>query len=211
MPAASNSNQRPACMKKFLLVPTIVFLLFTASSASWYLSRLHGRATVSHDAVNTPLHAELKQKLDVIAGHAKKYTQLNHFNTAVCFLIDMSIASGKQRFFVYDLKSNRILTTGLVTHGRCNQNWLAERQYSNAIGAGCTSLGKYRVGNAYRGKFGLAYKLFGLDVLTAMHTPGLSCCIQCSACLKRKLIRILFARATDAQRCLPVSWQPWRQ
>jgi len=75
----------------------------------------------------------------------------------------MSIASGKQRFFVYDLKNDNILKAGLVTHGRCNQNWLAGRKYANEPGCGCTSLGKYKVGNAYRGEFGLAYKLYGLD------------------------------------------------
>ncbi|MGZ5191235.1 MAG: murein L,D-transpeptidase catalytic domain-containing protein, partial [Flavisolibacter sp.] len=29
--------------------------------------------------------------------------------------------------------------------------------------SGCTSLGKYKIGNPYQGKFGLAYKLYGLD------------------------------------------------
>jgi len=31
------------------------------------------------------------------------------------------------------------------------------------MGCGCTSLGKYRIGNSYYGKFGLAFKLYGLD------------------------------------------------
>lgn len=30
-------------------------------------------------------------------------------------------------------------------------------------GSGCTSLGKYKIGGAYQGQFGLAYKLYGLD------------------------------------------------
>ncbi|MGZ8558091.1 MAG: murein L,D-transpeptidase catalytic domain-containing protein [Chitinophagaceae bacterium] len=32
-----------------------------------------------------------------------------------------------------------------------------------AIGRGCTSLGKYIVDNSYIKRFGLAYKLYGLD------------------------------------------------
>jgi hypothetical protein len=88
---------------------------------------------------------------------------VNKFNTQFCFLADMEIASGKQRFFVYDMKKNTVWATGLVTHGRCNQDWLTGRKYGNTVGCGCTSLGKYRVGNPYQGRFGLAYKLYGLD------------------------------------------------
>ena len=55
------------------------------------------------------------------------------------------------------------MNAGLVTHGRCNKSWLNGRQYGNEVGCGCTSLGKYKVGVSYKGKFGLAYKLHGLD------------------------------------------------
>lgn len=75
----------------------------------------------------------------------------------------MHPASGKERLFVYDLKKDTILFAGLVTHGRCNERWLEGRKYSNKIGCGCSSLGKYRIGAAYHGRFGLAYKLYGLD------------------------------------------------
>src|SRR4030095_6314058 len=37
------------------------------------------------------------------------------------------------------------------------------RKYGNDPGCGCTSLGKYKVGNKDNGKFGLAFKLYGLD------------------------------------------------
>ena len=54
------------------------------------------------------------------------------------------------------------MDAGLVTHGRCNQNWLRGRKYGNEVGCGCTSLGLYKIGSAYKGRFGLAYKLHGL-------------------------------------------------
>jgi hypothetical protein len=75
----------------------------------------------------------------------------------------MNIASGVNRFFVYDLGKDSVLDAGLVTHGRCNELWLSGRKYDNKIGCGCTSLGKYRIGTPYKGRFGLAYKLHGLD------------------------------------------------
>jgi hypothetical protein len=75
----------------------------------------------------------------------------------------MSLPSGANRFFVYDLVKDSIQKAGLVTHGHCNQNWLKGRKYGNQLGCGCTSLGKYKVGYKYNGQFGLAFKLYGLD------------------------------------------------
>ena len=75
----------------------------------------------------------------------------------------MTIPSGENRFFVFDFQTDSLYHSGLVTHGRCNENWLEGRKYSNTVGSGCTSLGKYRVGNSYTGRFGLAYKLHGLE------------------------------------------------
>ena len=94
---------------------------------------------------------------------ARSFAIKNGFNDSICFLIDMKIASGNKRFFVYDIKNDSIISSGLVTHGRCNQMWLEGRKYGNEPGCGCTSLGKYKIGNAYNGRFGLAYKLHGLD------------------------------------------------
>src|SRR5205809_8001171 len=97
------------------------------------------------------------------AIEAKTYTSSKAYNTDFCFLIDMSISSGQKRFFVYDFAHDSITCSGLVTHGRCNEDWLEGRRYGNTPGCGCTSLGKYRIGNAYMGRFGLAFKLHGLE------------------------------------------------
>ena len=75
----------------------------------------------------------------------------------------MSLPANHKRFFIYDLKTDSVRNSGLVTHGNCNQFWLEGRKYANDIGCGCTSLGKYKIGNSYYGRFGLAFKLHGLD------------------------------------------------
>jgi L,D-transpeptidase catalytic domain len=103
------------------------------------------------------------QKLKTRAVDAKAYAEKYGFNTAFCFLVDMSLSSGHDRFFVYDLEKDSVLQSGLVTHGRCNQDWLEGRKYGNEPGCGCTSLGKYKIGYPYQGRFGLAFKLYGLD------------------------------------------------
>ena len=97
------------------------------------------------------------------AAEAKLFAKKKGYNEEICFLIDMSISSGQPRFFVYNMKEDSLRQAGLVTHGRCNENWLEGRKYGNTVGCGCTSLGRYRIGNPYNGRFGLAFKLHGLD------------------------------------------------
>lgn len=84
----------------------------------------------------------------------------NKLNEQVCFIINMAIPSGKKRLFIYNIKKDSIEASGLVTHGMGNGE---EMQFSNTPGSKCTSLGNYKVGYAYTGEYGLAYRLYGLD------------------------------------------------
>lgn len=86
-----------------------------------------------------------------------------HFSTKIIFLIDMSLPSGQNRFFVYDLQNDSIIKSSLVAHGSGNSMFSFTPKFSNKKESGCTSLGKYRIGKSYSGRFGLAYKLYGLD------------------------------------------------
>ena len=91
------------------------------------------------------------------------YVAAQNFNEERCFLIDMRIASGEKRFFVYNLQEDSVEIAGLVTHGSGINNPSNNPVFSNTPNSNCTSLGRYRIGKPYQGKFGLAYKLYGLD------------------------------------------------
>lgn len=94
----------------------------------------------------------------------KEYAFKNGYNTSVGFLIDMNIANGRKRFFVCDLNADSVLISGLVAHGNGTKLMYAEKAYfSNMEGSLCSSEGKYKVGNKYLGKFGVAYSLYGLE------------------------------------------------
>jgi len=146
---------------------TLLFFSIVISPLAWFvsLSHLHKKNASRHEClpeVNT-LAASSTKILQLKAAELKAYAEQNNYNASICFLVDMTLPSGHDRFFVYDLSKDSIRSAGLVTHGNCNQEWLQGRKYGNVLGCGCTSLGKYKVGNQYYGQFGLAFKLHGLD------------------------------------------------
>jgi hypothetical protein len=148
---------------------TIRFLLLTPVAALGFAWVTYSKHKASTSEINKSVTSNKSspskenEQLHRKALSAKSFAKGKDYDTAFCFLIDMSLPANRKRFFVYDLAKDSIINSGLVTHGNCNQYWLAEKRYSNAVGCGCTSLGKYKIGNAYYGKFGLAFKLYGLE------------------------------------------------
>ena len=144
-----------------------MFLLLLFLLGAFFITHTEAGKKLSSN-IHIPATAETKKetaltKLNLHLAGLDKYLINKKFNREIIFYIDMSISSGKNRFFVYDMKKKKVLHSGLVTHGRCNQYWLDGRKYSNVTGSGCTSLGKYKIGGSYMGRFGLAFKLHGLD------------------------------------------------
>lgn len=139
----------------------IAFSLITA--ATWYYSRFYTKHSNTIAVANISTDSTLVKKLSRFANRVRLFNAAKEYNTQIAFLIDMSLSSGENRFFVMDLEKDSVTAAGLVTHGRCNENWLNGRRYSNKVGSGCTSLGRYKIGASYQGRFGLAYKLHGLD------------------------------------------------
>ena len=112
----------------------------------------------------TPNKTELK------ANAALKFCKGNNYNTKYCYLVDMSIHSGKNRFFIWDFKSKAISDSGLVSHGCCDNIWSLDETkenpvFSNVPESHCSSLGKYKIGKRGYSSWGINvnYKLHGLD------------------------------------------------
>jgi hypothetical protein len=147
---------------KALLVFFFFLLLF-----SWFTSSGIWKRVKTNNSIHVNKNIERKnatlEKLKKKSTDAIDFAKKNGYNESTCFLIDMTLPSGQERFFIYDLEKDTIQRAGLVTHGRCNEMWLEGRKYSNVPGCGCSSLGKYKVGYSYSGTFGLAFKLYGLD------------------------------------------------
>ena len=110
-----------------------------------------------------PAASENTAIINILTKKVNNYAIQNDMSTDYCFLVDMSLPSGRNRFFIYDLKKNTILNSGLVSHGSCNETFLARPKFSNESKSGCSSLGKFKVGEFYTGKYGKSFRLYGLD------------------------------------------------
>ena len=112
-------------------------------------------------SVSSSIEQRLQERVKII----KQFISTNpKYNKELAFFIDMRVMSGKNRFIVYDLKNDKIVDQGLVAHGLGSETGqMEDLKFSNTNSSFCTSLGKYSIGQDYFGKYGKAYKLFGLD------------------------------------------------
>ncbi|MFT3795476.1 murein L,D-transpeptidase catalytic domain-containing protein [Flavobacterium sp.] len=101
---------------------------------------------------------------------ALAYCRQKGFNDDYYFLVDLSVHSGKNRFFVYDFKKQRISNENLVTHGSCdvledNKDKWEKAKFSNANNSHCSAKGKYKIGKRDYSGWGIKVKywLHGLE------------------------------------------------
>jgi hypothetical protein len=135
---------------------SIIFLV-TFFCAFKCISDTEKTKTIYDNSIEKRLISHVKE-LQVLTTKNSKY------NDKIGFFVDMKIPSGKNRFFVYDLKENKIIDQGLVAHGSGSETGIEGKlKFSNVNNSLSTSLGKYSIGLSYSGQFGKAYKLFGLD------------------------------------------------
>ena len=144
-------------MRKYLFVLLGFISLVTFSFCSPSLGT--GNDEKSPELKPTISSTKIKEALDF----AKK----NKMDTTIALFIDFSIASGKNRLFVYDFKSGSILKSSLCAHGSGTNTFVSgdDVEFSNVPESHCSSKGKYKVGNRGWSNWGthFNYKLHGLE------------------------------------------------
>nr|WP_304196847.1 murein L,D-transpeptidase catalytic domain family protein [Flavobacterium alvei] len=144
-------------MKKIIFGLLFIGIIFMSFKLVDTLKTDNSKGSEFNDLSKKRLENQIKELKKVIQSNSK-------YNSEIAFFIDMKIHSGKNRFFIYDLKKNLVLDQGLVAHGSGSETGIPGKlKFSNTNNSLATSLGKYYIGNSYNGKFGKAYKLYGLD------------------------------------------------
>jgi L,D-transpeptidase catalytic domain len=147
-------------MRLYLLV-----LVLSSVTAAWFIKiKTNNTNAANPPKPTTAAHAATValKRLKLYSSSAKPFTKKNGFDTSLCFLVDMKLPCGSNRFFVFDMGKDSVLNSGLVTHGYGKSSGF-KVSFSNVPGSNSSSLGKYKIGASYNGRFGLAFKLHGLD------------------------------------------------
>lgn len=123
----------------------------------------HISPVLNSDSIN---YINLVSKIKTAEIFCKK----KGLNNQYCFFVNLSIHSGKKRFYVWDFKSNQCIDSGMVSHGCCDKPWGAtyskdSATASNVMNSHCSSLGKYKVTSRGYSQWGIKvnYKLVGLE------------------------------------------------
>lgn len=141
----------------FILIPILVILFSSFNNGLKITEKKVNEVVITTSPTEQRLLDRVKTIKQFIGTNSK-------YNNELAFFIDMRVMSGKNRFMVYDLKNNKIVDQGLVAHGIGSEtDNKPELKFSNNNSSFCTSLGKYSIGKNYVGKYGKAYKLYGLD------------------------------------------------
>ena len=141
------------------------------SSATMVRSEnVHNHAT-EVNTISSNLYESLKldekglsrTTLDVaLQGYLTLQEQGTLRNDSLLTVIDFSQSSRKKRFYLLDIKNNKLLENTYVAHAK-NSGVDMAKSFSNVVGSEKSSLGFYLTKGTYTGKHGLSLKLAGLE------------------------------------------------
>lgn len=111
-----------------------------------------------------PSSAAEKELPESKISEIRNFIRGKKYNQDLAVFINFKIHSRKYRYFVYDLRNDKVVQQAIVAHGEgsvIGKSGLLK--FSNTEGLHQSSLGKYEIRESYSGKFGKAYRLDGLD------------------------------------------------
>lgn len=88
------------------------------------------------------------------------------YNSRIALFVDLSLHSGRNRFVVWDFEAEKPLLLCPVSHGSGSERSHVRSVYarfSNEDGSHLSSLGRAVVAERYEGRYGVAYRLDGLE------------------------------------------------
>lgn len=98
----------------------------------------------------------------------------HEYNTQIAIFVDLSLHSGRNRFVVWDFEKEQPLLVCPVSHGSGSpkpHKRTAYAELSNEEGSHLSSVGRALVAERYEGRYGIAYRLNGLDASNSNLRP----------------------------------------
>lgn len=108
----------------------------------------------------------LLSRVEERADELLDYCRRNGYNSRVALFVDLSRHSGRRRFVVWSFEEHRALLCCPVSHGSGSPRSHVRSSYarlSNDDGSHLSSAGRALVAERYEGRYGVAYRLDGLD------------------------------------------------
>jgi len=112
--------------------------------------------------IHKKLNLDGKLDFDVFYKAYKAYQNNSGKRKPLLTVIDYSKPSTEKRFFVLDLKNNKIVFNTYVSHG-VNTGARDAKKFSNTVNSRKTSLGVFLTDKTYYGSNGYSLKLDGLS------------------------------------------------
>jgi hypothetical protein len=164
-------KKKSKVQKKALLILLTALLLMTSwiNIGSW----TDGYKTTTKDVIGARLFLEKYLSLNEPAlkpeafrigliGFKALLSRGLITNDSLLTIIDFSLPSSKDRFFVINLFNNRVVYKTLVSHGR-NSGDLYANRFSNNMQSHESALGFFITGKSYQGGQGYSLQLQGID------------------------------------------------
>ena len=131
---------------------------------------------ISFLAINLGINTIERITRKVNYDELKKYCHKKGLSENYAVVVDFELHSGKHRFFVCDLKKEKIVASSLCAHGVGNGSTPRKPVFSNEVGSLCSSLGHYKITHKHRmATSGLmSFRLEGLDATNSnAHQRGI--------------------------------------
>ena len=108
------------------------------------------------------------------ASKLLEFCRKEGYNTRIALFVDLSRHSGRRRFVAWSFERNAPLFTAPVSHGSGSQKSHVRSAYSrlsNEDGSHLSSVGRALIAERYEGRYGVAYRLDGLEATNSNLRP----------------------------------------
>lgn len=116
----------------------------------------------------------LQSRVEERASKLLEFCRREGYNTRIALFVDLSRHSGRRRFVAWSFERNAPLFTAPVSHGSGSQKSHVRSAYarlSNEDGSHLSSVGRALVAERYEGRYGVAYRLDGLEATNSNLRP----------------------------------------